>query len=317
MRILALQANGDPDSVLQLDKEIREIKRTLSNAVSWEVEILQEGAVQARDLQALLLRHKPDVVHFAGHGNASGKLMLETNQGDSQAVSPKSLSGIFSTLGENICCVVLNACYSARQAEAIAKWIPYVVGMTSRISDPASIAFSTSFYQALAFGKTFEEAFVLGQQQVELEYRGESRVPEVHKLDSKGARSLPNSLQPFIEAEFDLDRKGKPKKNKNGEYELTVSVARHPRTAHTCVYQYIDQWGGTIKKKDQFDVIPNDRNGFQSEASLYGNVLIRASLWSTEGGLAIQTYLIDALKRHYSRRVGSSVTKAIKRIGED
>jgi hypothetical protein len=242
---------------------------------------------------------------------------LESNQGDSETLSTKSLSNIFASLGENICCVVLNACYSARQAEAIAKWVPYVVGMTSQISDVASIAFSTSFYQALAFGKTFEEAFVLGQQQVELECRGEPSVPRIYKLGSKGSAHLPNSLQPFIEAEFDLKKNGNPKKNKNGEYELTIAVARHPRSAHTCVYQYIDEWHGTIRKRDQFDVIPNDRRGFQSEASLYGNVLVRASLWSTEGGLAIQSYLIDALKRHYPGKASSAIAKALKRIARD
>ena len=317
MRILALQANSDPGAVLQLDKEIRDIKRTLASTIAWGVEVLQEGAVQAPDLQTLLLRYRPDVLHFSGHGNSVGELMFETSEGSSEPISARSLGNIFSSLGQSICCVVLNACYSAPQASAIAKWVPYVVGMTSRISDRAAIAFSTSFYQALAFGKTFEQALILGRQQVELEYRGQSKAPTIYKLRSRNARILPDSLQPFIEAEFDLDKKGNPRKNANREYELTVWVSRPPRTAHTCVYQYIDEWHNTIKKKHQFDCIPNDRKGFQSEASLYGDVLIRASMWSTEGGLALQTYLTEALRRHYTGRVSPSVAKALKHIQQD
>ena len=78
MRILALQANSDPGAVLQLDKEIRDIKRTLASTIAWGVEVLQEGAVQAPDLQTLLLRYRPDVLHFSGHGNSVGELMFET-----------------------------------------------------------------------------------------------------------------------------------------------------------------------------------------------------------------------------------------------
>jgi hypothetical protein len=314
MRILVLQANSDSDNVLQLNREVRQIKRTFSNTISWDVEIVQEGAVQARDLQELFMRHKPEIVHFSGHGTDRGELMLETNEDTSEPVSVKALGGIFSSLGENVCCVMLNACYSSRQANAIAKWVPYVIGMSSRITDDASIAFSTSFYQALAFGKHIDQAFCIGKHQLELEYRGESRIPTVHCLASRRARKHANSLQPAIQAKFELDETGKPEVNDNDEYQLTIFITRHPRSAHCCVYQYIDEWGNTIKKKHQFDVVPNDRKGFESEASLYGNVLIRASLWSTEGGLSLQSYLVDALHRYYHGRMSTSIVKALKDV---
>jgi hypothetical protein len=315
MRILVLQPNSDPGNVLQLNREGREIKRTFSNTILWDVEIVQEGAVHARDLQALLMRHRPEIVHFSGHGTDRGEIVLETNEGPSEPVPIKALGNIFSSLGENVCCVVLNACYSSRQAKAIAKWVPYVIGMNSRITDDASIAFSTIIYQALAFGKNIDEAFCLVRHQDALEYRGESKIPTVHCLASRRARKQANRLQPTIQARFELDEKGKPEVNDNDEYELTVFITRHPRSAHSCVYQYIDEWGDSIKKKHQFDIVPNDRKGFESEASLYGNVLIRVSLWSTEGGLSLQTYLVDALHRYYDGRVSTSIAKALKDVG--
>jgi hypothetical protein len=39
------------------------------------------------------------------------------------------------------------------------------------------------------------------------------------------------------------------------------------------------------------------------------------SLWSTEGGLSLQTYLVDALHRYYDGRASASVAKALKDVG--
>lgn len=314
MRLLILQANPTKQSVLQLSREVREIKRSLSNVVAWEIEIVQEGAVQANDLQEILLRVKPDIVHFSGHGTPRGNLIFEDYDGDPEPISTTRLSGILFRFKDYISCVVLNACYSSKQAYAFAKSIPYVIGMTSGIQDSDAIAFSSSFYQALAYGKTIEQAFSLAQEQVKLVSRGRSKTPHVHCKKSPRKKRSSGVLQPEIHAKFDLNRKGKPKRNKNYEYALTVFVHRFPRAAYSCVYQYLDDWKGSIKKKHQFDVIPNDRRGFESEASLYGNVLLRASLWSTEGGIALQSYLSDALRRHYGQSMRRSILDALRTI---
>src|SRR5258706_5086516 len=112
MRVLILQANPHTDAVLQLDQEVKEIKRSLTSTLGWGVEILQEGAVQASELQGLLLRHKPEIVHFSGHGTTNGNLVFQGADGNEESVSIKVLSTIFSELRQNICCVVLNCCYS-------------------------------------------------------------------------------------------------------------------------------------------------------------------------------------------------------------
>jgi hypothetical protein len=315
MRILILQANPDRDSVLQLSREVREIKRSLPNTIAWELEIIQEGTVQANDLQEILLHHRPDIVHFSGHGSSeTGNLVFEREDGTPEEISMPTLSGVFSRLRENISCVVLNACYSLKQAKEIAKSIPYVIGMSGEILDHHAIAFSSSFYQALAYGKSIDQAFHLGREHVALVCRGEAHAPEVHCEVSRRRSSLVKTLHPAIHAEFDLDDKGKPDKNNNDEYGVTVFVTRFPRSAHTCVYQYIDEWYDSIGRKHQFNVIPNDRKGFECERSFYGNVLIRATLWSTEGGLALQSYLTEALHRHYGGRPSPAISKALKAI---
>jgi hypothetical protein len=55
--------------------------------------------------------------------------------------------------------MMLNACYSAVQARAIAQQVGCVAGMTGAVSNSAAIEFAGSFYNALTFGKSVQVAF--------------------------------------------------------------------------------------------------------------------------------------------------------------
>lgn len=170
IKILFLAANPKNTTQLRLDKEIRDIKQALLQSKFGEnFNIEQEWAVQISDLQAHLLRHKPDIVHFSGHGNESSEIILENSMGVSQAVPTKALSQLFSIIKKNIRCVILNACYSNMQAKGIAEHIDYVIGISKEISDSAAISFAVAFYQALGFGEDIKTAFNLGKTQIDLE----------------------------------------------------------------------------------------------------------------------------------------------------
>ncbi len=121
IKILFLAANPEDTAQLRIDKEVREIKQALlQSEFRDKFDIEQEWAVRVSDLQGHLLRHKPDIVHFSGHGSNSSEIILEDNWGGSHKVSEQALSQLFAVLKDNIRCVVLNACYSAQQAQAIA-----------------------------------------------------------------------------------------------------------------------------------------------------------------------------------------------------
>jgi hypothetical protein len=55
--------------------------------------------------------------------------------------------------------VVLSACFSPSQAEAIATAVGCVVGTSSTISDRGAITFTATFYRALAFGRSVGTAY--------------------------------------------------------------------------------------------------------------------------------------------------------------
>ncbi len=141
IKILFLAANPKDTSQLRLDEEMRGIDQVLRQAEFRDkFDIKQHWAVRVVDLQGYLLRYKPDIVHFSGHGSASTEIILEDNYGNSQSVSSRALSQLFDVLKDNIRCVVLNACYSEQQAKAIAEHIDCVIGMSKAIGDKAPSA---------------------------------------------------------------------------------------------------------------------------------------------------------------------------------
>ncbi|MGH7490952.1 MAG: FHA domain-containing protein [bacterium] len=180
IKILFLAANPHDASPLRLDEEIRAVDQALRQADFRDMfDIKQFWAVRVTDLQNYFLRYNPDLVHFSGHGSLSSEIILEDNDGNSQPVPCRALSRLFSILKDNIRCVFLNACYSERQAHAIAEHIDCVIGMSNAIGDRAAISFTAAFYQALGFGRNIKTAFDLGCLQIDLERMNEQNTPKL------------------------------------------------------------------------------------------------------------------------------------------
>lgn len=180
IKILFLAANPNDTYRLRLDEEIRSIDDALRQSdYRDQFDIRQHWAVRVSDLQSYLLRYKPDIVHFSGHGSVKSEIILEDNSGHSQPVSPHALSRIFSILRDNIKCVILNACYSEHQADAIAEHIDCVIGMSKEIGDFSATVFVTAFYQALGYGRDAKTAFDLGCSLIELENLEDEQTPKL------------------------------------------------------------------------------------------------------------------------------------------
>jgi ActR/RegA family two-component response regulator len=185
VRILFLAANPIDTSQLGLDEEIRAIDQVLRQTKYRDkFDLRQHWAVQVSDLQESLFRHEPDIVHFSGHGSESSEIILKGKSGGSHPVSVRALSGLFSLHTDNVRCVVLNACYSERQAKAIAEHIDCVIGMPKEIEDEAAISFAAMFYQALGFGKDVCTAFNSGCVQIDLENLDEQNKPKLLSVKS-------------------------------------------------------------------------------------------------------------------------------------
>ena len=180
IKILFLAASPANEAHLQLDVEFREIGERLQKAKFREsFDLVSKWAVRVGDLSGYLMEHKPDIVHFSGHGSTAHELIFLNKTGEAHPVSAEKLSDLFSVLKENIRCVILNACYSEGQAQAIAKHIDCVVGMSDAIGDDSAIVFAEHFYQALAYGKSVQDAFKLGCLQIDMENLDEGSTPKL------------------------------------------------------------------------------------------------------------------------------------------
>jgi len=190
IKILFLAANPLDTPLLRLDEEVRAIDQALRQAEYRSFDIRSHWAVRVDDLQELLLRHQPDIVHFSGHGSQRNEIILQDTAGNPAPVRASALRSLFRVLKDNIRCVVLNACYTAEQATAIAEVIDCVIGMSDAITDTASIQFSTAFYRALGYGQSVQTAFDLGGNLIDL-----SNLLEAHKPVLIADRIAPDAIR--------------------------------------------------------------------------------------------------------------------------
>lgn len=167
--ILILAANPKDTSRLRLDQEVREIDNGLQRARRRdEFTLKQVWAVRRSDFRRAMLDTKPNIVNFCGHGSGEEGIAFEDEIGQAKLISTEALSSFFELFADTVECVVLNACYSEVQAEAIAKHIPHVIGMNKAIGDSAAIEFAVAFYDALGAGKTIEFAYKLACNAIQL-----------------------------------------------------------------------------------------------------------------------------------------------------
>lgn len=180
VKILFLAAAPRAEAELRVTHELTQIRNELRDSAHRErFEALLEPrlAVHKGEVQKYLRRDRPNIIHFSGHGNASGRLLLEGEGGGSDFLTPEALKEYLRVANkkEHIRCVVLNACFSHVAAELLVtapRVVPCAIGTTKAVGDPYAIAFARAFYSALADGESLGDAFEAGQAEVY------SRAPE-------------------------------------------------------------------------------------------------------------------------------------------
>ena len=191
IRILFMAANPRNTDPLRLGEEIRLIDERLRLAsLRDQFDLQQAHAVRVSDIQEHLLRYKPQIIHFSGHGMDDGALIFEDAAGKLKPVTPEALADLFRILKQRICCVVLNACYSNVQADVIAGQVDFVIGMKQAILDRTAIEFTGSFYRALGYGEAIATAFDLGRNAVMLAGLGQADLLALHMREGVDPQKL-------------------------------------------------------------------------------------------------------------------------------
>ena len=201
-KILILTANPIGTSSLRLDEEVREIREgLLRSKYRDQFSLEHRTAIRPQDVHRALLEVNPHIVHFSGHGTGEQGLVLENESGTMQLVSTDALVKLFELFSDNVECVLLNACYSATQADAIRQNINYVIGMNQPIGDRAAIKFATSFYDALGAQHPIEFAYKLGCAAISFEGFAESQTPILVCKPISASQSVQNQS---LESNLDM-----------------------------------------------------------------------------------------------------------------
>ena len=197
-RVLLFAANPIGTTPLDLPREFREIDEEVSRGTFRDiVELVFVPGTRPVDLIRKLNENQPQVVHFSSHGNPD-EIVLESEEDANaairsggaarltddrdmklvrpdaadqeitcrarpQVVSKSALVSVLSSCTDGtLRLVVLNACHTRSQAEALTEVVDCVVSMNRSISDRAAIKFVASFYGALAYGRSVQKAFDQG-----------------------------------------------------------------------------------------------------------------------------------------------------------
>jgi WD40 repeat protein len=215
IKVLLFAANPRGSAPLDLPREFREINEEIRLSTFRDaMELILVPGTRPVDLLRKLNESQPQVVHFSSHGS-SDEILLEAEGGtdeaahspdwatrsssgrDMKTVGPDEFEGadgpgqphpvrgsaladVLRSCDEgNLRLVVLNACDSRPQAEALTEVVDCVVSMNRTITDRAAIKFAASFYGALAFGRSVKKAFDQGVARLRAEGIAESGTPEL------------------------------------------------------------------------------------------------------------------------------------------
>lgn len=95
-------------------------------------------------------------------------LYFEAEGGGAQLVSGAALAEAFGAAGESVQLVVLSACYSEPQAEAILAHVGCVVGVSGKIGEASARNFAIGFYGGLGERASIADAYKHGRAAIGL-----------------------------------------------------------------------------------------------------------------------------------------------------
>jgi hypothetical protein len=177
--ILFIASDPSDETRLRIGKEYSEIKNALMVSDYrdlFELE-LPELSLRPSNISQALIKYKPRILHFSGHGNSDGHLAFEDENGKALYVKPEIIADLFKVFSEDIKCLILNACYSSKQASFLSRHIEFVIAMKACIDDSAAINFSIGFYRAIGGGFSVIDSFRIAKSQLSIVKYSERDTP--------------------------------------------------------------------------------------------------------------------------------------------
>ncbi|MEH2082157.1 MAG: CHAT domain-containing protein [Nostoc sp.] len=272
LRLLVAMANPKKD--LKLDHEKNNLTKVLEefsvDDVTLEWRPLLENAT-IHDLTNDLMKKKPELFYFAGHGHfdQEGYILLQTDaSGAPYSMPATQLALQLKQAGVRV--AVFGTCESARRDGAsewagvaptlVAEGVPVVVAMQYEVLDNHAIAFSEIFYAALAAGLSVDEAVAAGRLAM-LGQDASNRQDESNEQDASNRQDASNQRKLGVVSESSDSKSLSNEKPANVQWGVPVLYMRSadsiifPRKTSAVAKQIrrvIQQNIGSIKNGSEF-----------------------------------------------------------------
>lgn len=183
MLMLAASSEGD----LRVGREQKRIRAAVQSALHRDlIELDVRPSATANDLLDGITGFRPHVVHFSGHRD-DDLVVLEDEIDEHHAgvvVSAEAFAHAIAATDSPPLLVVLNACNSASQIPLlVGRVAPFVIGMSSEITDGDAITYATGFYAAVANGQSIHSAHLSGRAALELAGLAGADLPTLANAD--------------------------------------------------------------------------------------------------------------------------------------
>lgn len=286
IRVLFLAANPVQDALLRLNEEYEQIKEAVDGAEFGDCFDLEP--VLSTDVDRLfstLLKHQPNIVHFSGHGSTTEEIFLHVTpeiERSLRHIGPTTLTTdnghrlgkdvlvqILSSI-RDVRIVVLNACYSAKQAEKIADIVDWVIGMKSAVGDDAARVFSVQFYQALAFDRSVPQAFEIAKAKLAAFHLPDQDLPRLYK--GEGADDTQAFLSAFSnKSPVSASRKGQVPTSSIGPSRFVVLRVGGSPNVIECHFRQAVELGRSEACDVTFRDAENDVGNSHARVSFHEN----------------------------------------------
>ena len=272
--VLVLAANPTSTQPLQLKKETELIREKLQDTEFGKNYIVyaEENAL-IEDLSKYLLQYQPIILHFSGHGNSQGEIILNNRQGEPKVLSLETLSELLSIVrkdGKPIECVVFNACFSLKKADAVAHQVGCVIGMKKEIGDDSALIFAEEFYQGLAYQRSYYQAFQLGINGIERLRLPDSPIPHFIPFDTSLLESETVSLRSHQTNGYLTSKEAVTKKAKKKKETVKVKRSLNLKDTKETTATIYPLWFGTNRKPVDTNNISKGFSGKRDDKLHYG-----------------------------------------------
>ena len=167
LRILLLTTDSLDQFYMRSGEEHRIIEnRVYAGSHRDQFEVVVRPAMKMSDLIEELLRYDPQVVHLIADGRAGEGILLEDDRAEARAVGAQEMADLIRRPNGKIRLLFLSVCHTQEHARVISQDIDYVIGMRGEAEEETALALARHFYQALAYGKTVEDAFNIAINQL-------------------------------------------------------------------------------------------------------------------------------------------------------